>query len=73
MRLSERFALLSTAEQEVLKLVLRGETNKKIAALLDVSQRAVEDRRARLMQKLQVGSVADLVRRSIESGFWKPD
>jgi FixJ family two-component response regulator len=69
--LAARFAQLSQAERDVLTLVLQGETNKRIAAILDVSQRAVEDRRARLMQKLDTKTVADLIRISIESGFWK--
>jgi len=51
--------------------VLRGDTNKKIAATLDISQRAVEDRRSKLMQKLNIDNMADLVRLAIEAGLWK--
>jgi len=69
--LTNLFSQLSTAETDVLKMVLQGETNKKIAAVLDISQRTVEDRRARLMQKLSVTTVADLIRLSIEAGVWK--
>lgn len=69
--LSDLFGQLSTAESEVLQMVLKGETNKKIAAVLDISQRTVEDRRARLMQKLNVNTVADLIRLAIEAGVWK--
>lgn len=69
--LADRFALLSPAEHDVLQLVLRGDTNKRIAALLDISRRAVEDRRARMMQKLEINTVADLIRLAIEAGLWK--
>ncbi len=71
--LAERFAQLSSAEHDVLQRVLHGDTNKKIAVALDISQRAVEDRRARLMQKLQIDTVADLIRLSIEAGLWKSE
>lgn len=67
---AERFSRLTAAENDVLRLVLRGETNKRIAAALGISRRAVEDRRARMMQKLQVTNVADLVRLAIEAGVW---
>lgn len=66
--LAERFGKLSPAEHDVLQLVLAGDTNKKIAATLDVSQRTVEDRRARLMDKLNVDTVPELIRLSIENG-----
>jgi two-component system, LuxR family, response regulator FixJ len=68
--LTERFALLTEAENAVLQFVLRGDTNKQIAAALDISMRAVEDRRARVMQKLDVQSVAALVALAIEAGMW---
>jgi FixJ family two-component response regulator len=56
-----RLALLTPKEREVLELIAAGKTNKAIAAELELSVRAVEDRRARLMKKVQVGSVAELV------------
>ena len=42
-------------------LVIAGKTNKMIAAELDLSIRAVEDRRARMMRKLRVKSRAELL------------
>jgi FixJ family two-component response regulator len=45
----------------VLELIARGKTNREIAADLGLSVRAVEDRRARLMRKMDAKSVADLV------------
>jgi FixJ family two-component response regulator len=66
--LSARFALLSEAERQVLTMVLRGSANKTIASSLQISRRTVEDRRARMMEKLQVETLADLVRLAIEAG-----
>ena len=62
------FSQLSPAERQVLEYVLRGEPNKRIASALGISRRTVEDRRARVMQKLEVESLADLVRLAIEAG-----
>lgn len=64
-----RFAQLTAPERSVLSQVLQGEANKSIAAHLGVSRRTVEDRRARIMQKLEVESLADLVRVSLEAGI----
>lgn len=69
--LAERFAQLSPGEHDVLQLVLRGNTNKKIAATLDISERTVEDRRARILQKLKIDTVADLFRLAFEAGIPK--
>lgn len=69
--LTDRFERLSAGEHEVLQRVLCGDTNKKIAAILNVSRRAVEDRRARIMHKLGIDNVADLVRLAISAGLWK--
>jgi RNA polymerase sigma factor (sigma-70 family) len=57
----ERFAHLTPGEQDVLTLILEGKLNKEIASQLGLSIRTVEDRRARLMKKMQVESVAQLV------------
>ncbi len=54
-------AQVTPKEHEVLDLLVSGKTNKQIATDLHLSIRAVEDRRARLMKKMQVNSVAELV------------
>lgn len=56
-----RLAALTAKEREVLDAVVAGRTNREIADVLGLSLRAVEDRRARLMRKMRVGSVAELV------------
>ena len=48
-------------ELEVLDLVMAGRKNKEIADQLGITIRAVEDRRIRLMKKLQVESLAELI------------
>lgn len=52
-------------ELEVLDLVIAGRKNKEIADHLGITIRAVEDRRIRLMKKLQVESLAELVELAI--------
>ena len=61
-RVEERLALLSEGERAVLDCILEGQSNKEIAARLGLSNRTVEDRRARLTKKMGARSVAELVR-----------
>lgn len=53
--------LLSPREREVLAAVAGGLTNRQTGELLGISHRTVEVHRARLMRKLEVQSVAQLV------------
>lgn len=56
-----RISEATDKEIEVLDLVLLGKKNKEIAEELGITVRAVEDRRFRLMRKVQVDSLAELV------------
>jgi FixJ family two-component response regulator len=56
-----QLAKLTRKEVEVLDLISAGKTNKQIASELHLSIRAIEDRRARLMRKLGIRSLAQLV------------
>lgn len=58
----ERFESLTPREREVLALVASGKPNKVMAADLGLSQRTVEIHRARVMEKMGVSSLAQLVR-----------
>jgi FixJ family two-component response regulator len=61
----ERFGSLTPREREVMDCVVRGLANKVIAMDLDLSQRTVEIHRARVMEKMNARSLADLVRMSL--------
>ena len=58
----ERLARLTPREYDVCRLVARGLLNKQIADELGVSEQTVKIHRGRVMHKLEVGSVAELVR-----------
>ncbi len=57
------FAKLTPREREVLNGVIIGKLNKIIAAELNVSMRTVEIHRSNMMEKMQVNSIAALMRR----------
>jgi FixJ family two-component response regulator len=61
-RYRERLETLTPREREVLALVTSGKPNKVMAGDLGVSQRTVEIHRARVMEKMGVPSLAQLVR-----------
>jgi FixJ family two-component response regulator len=57
-----RFQTLTPREREVMALVVRGMLNKQIAFTLGASEKTVKIHRGRMMEKMKVSSVADLVR-----------
>lgn len=57
----KRLATLTDREVEVLNLIVCGLSNKQIAGQLSLTLRAIEDRRARLMRRLEVRSLAELL------------
>jgi len=57
----ERLAQLTQREREVLDLVVAGRMNREIAEKLEISIKTVEAHRAKIMEKLEVDSVAELV------------
>ncbi len=64
-QLMDRLQSLSDREREVLELVAQGKMNKVVAAELGISESTVEVHRSHLMQKLDVRTLAQLVRLKI--------
>lgn len=62
-------ARLSDREQEVLRLIALGHTNKEIAEMLYLSVKTVETYKARVMEKLNLNSRAALVRFALNHGL----
>ncbi|MCI0413678.1 response regulator transcription factor [bacterium] len=60
---------LTPRQQEILKLVSEGRSNKEIAQLLNVSVKTVDTHRTQLMQRLNIHDVAGLVRFAIKAGL----
>ena len=60
---------LTDREREVLRLLALGHTNQEIATLLVVSVRTAETHRAHVLQKLGLGSRAELVRYALAHGL----
>jgi len=61
-QIRERLALLTDRERKVMELLVEGLMNKVIAKRLDIGLRTVELRRHEIMRKMDVTSVAELVR-----------
>ena len=61
LNLEVRLSKLSAREREVMDLVIAGRSNKAIAQALGISIKTVEFHRAHIMEKMQAGSVQELV------------
>ncbi len=66
-QLLDRIGALSEREREVFELVAAGQMNKGVASELGISERTVEVHRSQVMKKLNVRTLAQLVRMKIES------
>jgi len=60
--LQERYQALTAREREVMALVVCGMLNKQIAGEIGASEATVKIHRGHVMQKMQAGSVVDLLR-----------
>lgn len=60
---------LTAREREVLVLVARGETSRRIASTLGIAEKTVQNHRANLMDKLAIRDVASLTRFAIAHGL----
>jgi two-component system, LuxR family, response regulator FixJ len=68
-QISRRLAALTPREREVLEQLVIGRPNKAIARALGISPRTVEIHRARVMEKMQAGSLSRLVRIAFVAGI----
>ena len=66
-RCEDLFSTLTSSEQEVLSLIIDGKPNKTIAAILDVSIRTVEYRKKSILDKLNVNSIAGLIKLALKA------
>ena len=64
----DRFDALSEREREIFQLVAEGHSNKEIADLLSISPTTVETHRARILQKLDLHSTAEIVLYAVRRG-----
>jgi len=64
-----RYASLTTREKEVMALVVRGQLNKLVAFELKLSEITVKVHRGRVMQKMEAGSLAELVNMAASLGL----
>jgi two-component system response regulator FixJ len=69
-RVQRRIAHLTPGERDVLRMLAQGKPNNTMATLLGLSVRAIEVRRAKVMRKMQAGSLAELVRMTLAAGHW---
>jgi RNA polymerase sigma factor (sigma-70 family) len=69
--IQEKFATLTPREREVFVHVVAGRMNKQIADDLGIVEKTIKVHRSRVMEKLRVRSVADLVRMAGKLGLPK--
>jgi FixJ family two-component response regulator len=64
--INRRISALTGREREVMDLVVQGKLNKTIADILGISIKTVEAHRARVMEKMQANSLAELVQMTMK-------
>ena len=65
---TDRYETLSEREREIFQLIAEGKANKEIAVLLSISPSTVETHRARIMEKLDLHSAAEIVLYAVRRG-----
>jgi len=63
---------LSPREREIVQLLAEGRSNKEVAAVLNISTRTVENHRAKVMEKLKLHSLGELVRYAVRNNIVEP-
>jgi len=70
---SSPFELLTPREREVLQLLAEGNSTKQIGRRLFISPKTVESHRLRIMEKINIDSVAQLTKYAIQEGLTSPE
>ena len=70
--LEGRARTLTPREREVFALVVSGLLNKQVGAELGATEKTIKVHRARIMEKMQAGSLAELVRMADQLGLGRP-
>jgi DNA-binding NarL/FixJ family response regulator len=63
---------ITAREREIVQLLAEGKTNKEAAEILAISVKTVETHRAAIMRKLELASLADLVRYAVRNSIVQP-
>jgi two-component system, NarL family, response regulator NreC len=66
---SDPLDLLTSREREVLQMLAEGKTNKEVATVLKLSVYTVDAHRGRIMEKLNLHSIGELVRFAVRNGL----
>ena len=69
MHAKQQFNSLTTREHEVMQHLIAGARNKQIAFELDISERTIKAHRKQIMEKLDIESIAELVRLTEQAGI----
>ena len=68
-RVEDRYDLLTERERQIYQLLAEGNSNKEIAARLNLSLHTIETHRTRIMEKMDVHSAAELVLSAVRRGL----
>jgi two-component system response regulator FixJ len=71
--LEERYERLTSREREIMNFLVRGVSSRKLAEHLGLSSRTVEIHRSKIMHKLEVASLPELVRLVYTNGNVRPE
>ncbi len=71
--MEDKYDKLTSREREVLQMIAEGHTNREIAGRLHITVKTVEAHRSRLMDKLDLRSIAELTRYALRKGMIEQD